>query len=219
MNKTIVAYVLYEQITNSMINNSYHYISNEEKLLINNIKDNQVRYLSLVGRALIRVLIMKHFDIDYVKLKYNEFGKPYIDNENIFFNISHSNNLLTIIISNKSDVGIDIEYIKEFNNNVADFIMTSNEKDKLKTDKNKNLLFTKIWTRKEAYFKCKGTGITENINQVSLENSKSNFIQEINSEYFYFKSLIKYNYAISICTKNNIQVKIIKNKSIIKLLL
>lgn len=57
---------------------------------------------------------LKKYNIDLTKedIKINKNGKPFID-KNIYFNISHSKDLVAIAISD-SEVGVDIEYLTRF---------------------------------------------------------------------------------------------------------
>jgi 4'-phosphopantetheinyl transferase len=89
------------------INDNYDYLYNnlsiEDKKEVDKYKINKDKLL--------------HLGSIYLKRKYikgdiynNEYGKPL--NDNISFNISHSNEYVIIGIS-KTNIGIDIEYIKD----------------------------------------------------------------------------------------------------------
>ena len=77
---------------------------------------------------------------------YNEFGAPELDNAK-HLSISHSNELVTIIISNKK-TGLDIEKISEKALRTASKFVA--EKNLIKLDKEKATL---IWCIKEAVYK------------------------------------------------------------------
>lgn len=81
---------------------------------------------------------------------YNENNKPYLENSNYYFNISHSKDYIVCVLSN-NEIGIDIEKITYKENIVNRFF---NEKEKIKSTNSKE--FTIIWTKKESYLKCLG---------------------------------------------------------------
>lgn len=96
---------------------------------------------------------------------YNEYGKPYLENNEIYFNLSNSKDYSVCIISDK-EVGIDIEYIT-YRPRIVDSIF--NEKEKT----NIPLEFTKTWVLKEAYVKKIGMGLTyglKNVDTTKIED-------------------------------------------------
>lgn len=88
-------------------------------------------------------------------------GKPFfVFNKDLHFSISHTKEYIAIIISDRP-IGIDIETRRKYNKLVVDRFFHPKEIELLDRveDSYKEVLFTKIWTLKEAYVKCLGTGI------------------------------------------------------------
>ena len=83
----------------------------------------------------------------------------------MFFSISHTDGLTVIALSD-CEVGIDVEKVRKadlrvvrrFSKEEADYI----------TEKESDRRFFEIWTKKEAYLKCKGTGISGGLNSVNV---------------------------------------------------
>ena len=106
-------------------------------------------------------IIFKEFglQISNEMISYNEFNKPYLNNRDIFFNISHSKNFVLIGISD-CEIGVDIEslipkeranrLVKRFNKKII---------DEYNECLNKSEYFTKKWVLIEAYSKLLGTGL------------------------------------------------------------
>lgn len=114
--------------------------------------------------------LMEEYNLENPQFKYNEYGKPYLQkNEKIFFNISHTENIVVCVISDK-EVGIDIEKMREYNQGVAKKILNDDELKKVTTDKD----YTKYWTIKEAVCKCEGTGIA-NFDFKNIDYDKYDF--------------------------------------------
>ena len=91
---------------------------------------------------------------------YNDYGKPYLTNNDYYFNISHSGDMLAIAISN-AEVGVDIELVKPRHHMdaIVGRCFIKKEKEEYDNSKDKLSYFYKHWTKMEAYTKMIGTGI------------------------------------------------------------
>ena len=99
-------------------------------------------------------IALKEEKITSYKISKSINGKPYIDNSNIFYNISHKNKMVGLIISD-SEVGLDIEYIDTENikrESTLKYFFTEKERKSITT--NEELLT--LWTKKESYIKLNG---------------------------------------------------------------
>lgn len=103
------------------------------------------------------------FDIKMGQVCYTEYGKPYFENLDLYFNCSHSNNYIVAAISSVP-LGVDIEEDRVFTDLFSDIYLDSTRGcDKLKT-----------FIMKEAYSKLDGRGIRI-IKDIKLNNIKSNY--------------------------------------------
>ncbi len=116
-----------------------------------------------------------------IQFKYNKNGKPYVEN-GPHFSISHSGDYIFIVFDNK-EIGIDVERIRDVNPKLLGKIATDEEINNFDNE-NFNTEFLKLWTLKEAYFKYKGTGITDlkSVNKKQIE-SLYEIHTEITNEY------------------------------------
>lgn len=87
-----------------------------------------------------------------------EYGKPYLKDTNIHFNISHSGSMAMCALHD-GPVGADIEMIKPYSDAVPKRIMSDEELKFYRSSPDREALFFKIWTLKEAYLKFTGTGL------------------------------------------------------------
>ena len=96
-------------------------------------------------------------------------GKPvYKDREDIYFNISHSGNVVVVVVSNVA-VGVDIDGNRNFRDNMIDRFYSSNEATWVKENElYKNDRFFRIWTMKEAFSKLTGDGLIRTISNVEF---------------------------------------------------
>lgn len=85
-------------------------------------------------------------------------GKPEV--EGIFFNLSHSDNIVICATSGK-EVGCDVEKIVKAPEGVAERFFHPNEAEYVKTGtgEERDHRFFRIWTMKESYIKMTGEGM------------------------------------------------------------
>jgi 4'-phosphopantetheinyl transferase len=90
-------------------------------------------------------------------------GKPFLNSadEDLFFNLSHSESDSLIALSRGREVGIDLETLlsKRSVQHVQEFL-SDNERGVL-AEKSGDELLLRIWTRKEAWLKATGHGLTD----------------------------------------------------------
>ena len=109
-------------------------------------------------------------DLESLEYIYNDFGKPFIKDSNLYFSLSHSNGIVALIVS-KEEIGLDIELIKDVKDNLAKKIMNDIEYNTYQSlnKESKKIYFFEVWTSKEAYIKKLGTSITLNPSNISIE--------------------------------------------------
>ena len=114
-------------------------------------------------------LLKKVLDEKQIKdeIVYNSYGKPYLKNNELYFNISHSDCYTVLAISNQ-EIGVDIEKVT-MRKKVIDKICNAKEKKLIKSEED----FTIMWVKKESYVKYLGIGLAyglENVNTLELNN-------------------------------------------------
>lgn len=116
----------------------------------------------------VRKIAAEKYNIDSsaLEIECNAHGKPYFENiSNFHFNISHSGDILAIAISDR-EVGIDIEKLRNPDLRIAKRFCDDEQAYISKAD-SKNRFF-EVWTKKEAYLKYKGTGLSGGLNTFSV---------------------------------------------------
>ena len=128
---------------------------------------------------------------------YGENGKPYLKNYPYYFNLSHSGKYIFCVIS-ESEVGVDIQQTKPLiNNRIAERFFTEAEKRQLEectSPQEKERLFYRFWTEKEAYGKLTGEGIA------SVLAMSQNKTMEKNGEFpVIFEEIELADYQLAVC--------------------
>ena len=169
-------------------------MADKKKGQINRMRHEDDKKRSVVGEMLVKnaVYDISGVPIEKLTLKTTENGKPYIEISDIHFNISHCEDWVVCAIHNKP-IGIDIEKIRPINLKIAKRFFTADEQNYVfsgipkeedfdKTaDSDMLKRFFEVWTGKEAYLKYKGTGITDNLN--ALYVNENNLITEYFDDY------------------------------------
>ncbi len=160
------------------INNYLKIMSPEEISRAERFQFDQDKNRYIVGRGLLRIILSCYLNIspDGLEFCYNRYGKPDLsaicNNQNLQFNVSHSNNIIIYGITINRDIGIDIEHIQYIND--ADGIIQRFCSDSEKVqyhrvpENTKQLAFFLCWTRKEAFIKALGDGLTRPLDEFTV---------------------------------------------------
>lgn len=102
------------------------------------------------------------------QLSFGEQGKPSLtEYPEIRFNLSHCDGLAVCLFS-AYECGADCESIRRCKSRVAKRVCTPQELAALDAAENPDLLFTRLWTLKEAYVKAIGIGISYPLHEVGF---------------------------------------------------
>jgi 4'-phosphopantetheinyl transferase len=111
----------------------------------------------------------------------DEHGKPYFDHfPDVHFNISHSGSALALAV-HKAPVGVDTERI-----GTPDFLIARRFflADEQKYVEKNAIKFYEIWTKKEAYIKYTGEGLSRPLRSFSVFLLKDiDFMVQLRGEY------------------------------------
>lgn len=150
----------------------FNRLSASEKEKVSRFKNINDRYVSAISKYIIKKSIQKLLTLATIDLqiKYNKFGKPFVD-EDIYFNVSHSEGLVVCAFTKTDQIGVDIEYIKPIN--IADFrdILTSFEWHLLNGSVDICGAFYELWTQKESILKACGTGLSVSPKTINISNN------------------------------------------------
>jgi len=142
--------------------NKFHFFQHTERFII--------------AHAMLRKILSLYTSIAPEKIQFNiqQNAKPELANTKkiIQFNLSHTADEILIGVTPKHKIGVDIEIMRSnINLSIADRYFTVAEKEILQQAINtteKNKIFFKIWTGKEAILKMTGEGIYGNLQSFSV---------------------------------------------------
>ena len=114
---------------------------------------------------------------------YNEYGAPSIKN-GPYFSISHCKSGIAVAVS-KQPIGIDIETVRPLKVDLVKKTMNPLEQEVIFFDTQPDWAFTRLWTRKEAFLKMKGTGIINDLHAALADSNGAKFMQIDNTSHNY----------------------------------
>ncbi len=171
----------------------------DKKEQIEKIKGSDRKNEILVGQNHLKSLIFFYKGQREFFITNGVNGKPEINIDKFYFNLSHSKELICYGLS-INNLGIDIE---PENRNISHAI----SKKLLQNTYDKNTLsLVQVWTIKEAFLKFLGTGISTPIEEIEIISNE--LITYKNKNYYYKSSLYK-NHFISIVSDQNFTYEII----------
>ena len=146
----------------------WQFLSADERARANRFHFAVHRHHFIVGRGLLRWLNGRYLSLppQNIQFTYGEFNKPALVNEpTLQFNVSHSHEGLLLAFVWETAVGVDIEYIKrkmESMDDIARRYFSPVESAAYLTvaDDEKPDTFFNCWTRKEAFIKAVGEGLS-----------------------------------------------------------
>ena len=124
----------------------------------------------IAARGLLREILSRYLKLsaDHVRFKYTSYGKPYLTDECggrwLRFNVSHSGQLALYAVSRERELGVDIEQIRTGieHRQIAEQFFSKHEVASLLAlpAQLQEEAFFLCWTRKEAYIKGIGEGLS-----------------------------------------------------------
>jgi|GEM_PF-5906790 len=139
--------------------------------------------------------------LDIKALKKDENGKPSLKGLR-GLGISHSSEMVAVVIAENNLVGIDLQKVGEMTMNDFDFELDTIEKYNysMLDGKAKKKFLYDTWTMKESVVKADGIGL-EGLEHVKLD--RINKVAYFNNKQWYFrKTPSLHNYSVALCSDN-----------------
>jgi 4'-phosphopantetheinyl transferase len=125
--------------------------------------DHQRRFQ--IGHGSLRTILGAYLDRDprAIEFRHGPRGKPYLADDALFFNLSHSGKLALIAVA-RFELGLDLEKLRRLESltKIAERHFSDAEYQALVglDGDARELAFYRCWTRKEAYIKALGEGLS-----------------------------------------------------------
>lgn len=183
----------------------------------------QDQQASLIGRVLSKTKLSEllHVPRESLQINRDEHGRLRLENQPFWegdFNLSHSNDLIACAVTKSGKIGVDVQYIKPIDLDVAKQFLNSEElqySERVHRDKLIEFIY-QIWTLKEAYLKSNGIGLLRDPRTFGFNMSlwpqnilKVNDEQAVfQEESFFHTHPLSGGYQLAICTSVGRAVKL-----------
>jgi 4'-phosphopantetheinyl transferase len=152
--------------TSPQIQSFLHTLAADERARAERFYFEKDREQFIVARGVLRAILGGYLNRapESLSFCYSAHGKPSLAGDAIRFNVSHSHGIALYAVTRGGEVGIDIERIRTDVEveEVAERFFSQGEVAKLRTlsaEKQREAFFN-CWTRKEAYIKARGEGLS-----------------------------------------------------------
>jgi len=124
----------------------------------------------IVARGALRSILGRYIPVSpgHLRFSYNPYGKPFLapkfSSYLLNFNLSHSGSMALYALARRLEIGVDVERLRSdfAYEDIAKRFFSANEVAVLRTIPAERKLeaFYNCWTRKEAYIKAHGKGLS-----------------------------------------------------------
>ncbi len=139
----------------------------------------------VASRAVLRTILGAYLDKQPARLNfiYSKKEKPFVDpieGSDVTFNVSHSGGVALMAFTRVREIGVDIEHLRpdvDLESIAGRFFSAEEQKQfSALSAEDKGEAFFRCWTRKEAYIKATGDGLSLPLNQfdVALTPTRDN---------------------------------------------
>jgi 4'-phosphopantetheinyl transferase len=168
-------------------------LSGEERLKARSFYFSREVKHYVICRGLLKRLLSGYLGVSAggVPLRYGQYGKPEVPGgtleKTIRFNLSRSGGVGLFAFSRENEVGVDVERIREIPelDEIVERFFTNSEKAAFAQipSSGKTEAFFKLWTRKEAFVKAQGKGLSVGLDTFEvpfLPDEEGTFITSTN---------------------------------------
>ena len=164
--------------TESCLQSLQQTLSTDERTKADRFRFPKDRSQFIVSRGALRAILSRYLNISshILRFDYNPYGKPSLivaqGGNTLRFNLSHSRGLALIALTKNRDIGVDIEGINPNFSclEIAEKFFSPLENSVLRSlpEHLQATAFFTCWTRKEAYIKAVGKGLSIPLNQFDV---------------------------------------------------
>lgn len=156
----------------------YENLGSDERQRADRFHFEEHRRRFTVARGVLRQLLGRYLHVapGAVAFEYSEYGKPSVVNaanpQGVRFNVSHSNECALFAFTLRREVGVDVEYMREHLDveALARHSFSPREVEvlcSLPIGQRRDAFFN-CWTRKEAFIKAHGEGLSLGLNRFDV---------------------------------------------------
>ena len=178
LNGHVVVWIAQVSREHNSLSSLDRFLDDRERARAERFRFPEDRARFVLGRSLVKTGLGHYLQIPAasIELSYTDRDRPiFLANNSIQFSISHTQDLVAVAFTSHAHVGIDVEFMQAKSDllALAKRILSDDDYQKFQTLPATELTdaFFRIWTRKEAYLKASGEGITDGLQKISVSFS------------------------------------------------
>jgi 4'-phosphopantetheinyl transferase len=132
----------------------------------------------LASRGILRHILATYLETAprRIHFGYAPEGKPFLlEHRDLHFNLSHAANVLVVGVARDRPIGVDVERVPGYDivGSLSHVALSAPERRALQSlaTAERCELFSRLWTRKEAYLKGEGTGMSLPLDHIDVSTS------------------------------------------------
>lgn len=129
----------------------------------------------IVARGFLRSVVARYLDAqpEALRFSYGAYGKPALASEHVLhFNLSHSHEVALLAVALDAELGVDVEHVRaDFaSEDIARRFFSHAEVEAFNSlpKEEQVAAFFRCWTRKEAYIKAIGKGMSQALDEFDV---------------------------------------------------
>ena len=154
------------------------YLSRDELDHTGRLRFEQNRFAYKFAHGVLRDILSMYLRHSPSEIRFdkNNFGKPFLDSitmdSRLQFNLSHADHMVVVGIRAGQNIGVDVENVRPIDDipAIAQSYFSRRERDYISAQESADQLraFFSCWTRKEAYIKAVGKGLSIPLNSFEI---------------------------------------------------
>jgi 4'-phosphopantetheinyl transferase len=174
----------------------------------------------IIARGSLRTVLASYLQSNpkTILFNYGAHGKPYLIDSSLEFNLTHSKEAFLIGCTVDTPIGVDLELISRKIDYCAlgEQIFSPAEKiyfESLATD-NKAQAFFQIWTRKEAFIKAIGRGLSMDLKSITTTSQEAPLLLEHAEQNWRITDLPhRNNHCLALAVQSDMKKSTVQNLS------
>ena len=164
---------------------AWNVLSEAEKERADRLRTSYLKSRFIYSHAWLRIILGHYTGIEPLDLQITETstGKPILHEKGarpLHFNMTHSGELAVYAFCSDTEVGVDVEEMRTLKDldAIARRFFTSSEAEWIRSHAaaDQTSAFFQVWTRKEAYVKALGRGVSHGLGKFSVLSKASNSV-------------------------------------------
>jgi 4'-phosphopantetheinyl transferase len=164
-----------QDVSSSVESKLFDYLSEDEKTRAKRFYRASDQMHFTVARAMLRICLGQYLSLKPAEIvfSYTQYGKPYVVDSDLKFNISHAYGQALLAFGWDMALGIDLEMMQRTVEweSLSKRFFSQHEAQAIRAFANETQqkqAFFRCWTRKEAYVKARGDGLSRSLEKFEV---------------------------------------------------